>query len=132
MKNGAMSNRDTDGDEISAEDVAAKVARSVFMGVLPSISRATDERRSCLQMPSGQIEIDECKQGLQLVFQRIPSPSVRFQSDRAPGRGDLKGAGQAADDNFVGRIKLSAGIPNFSCNRQIMLSVSGRLRARIS
>ena len=39
---------------------------------------------------------------------------------------------QAAAGNFDGRIRLSAGMPNFSCRRQIILSVRGRLRARIS
>ncbi len=33
---------------------------------------------------------------------------------------------------LVRRIRLSAGMPNFSCSCQIMASVKGRLRARIS
>lgn len=39
---------------------------------------------------------------------------------------------QTVADSLGGRIRLSAGMPNFSCSRQIMLSVKGRLRARIS
>lgn len=59
--------------------------------------------------------------------------NIEFRQVEDIDRHDARSStGQTVADSLGGRIRLSAGMPNRSCKRQIMLSVKGRFRARIS
>ena len=64
--------------------------------------------------------------GLQTLPRRINSDSS------LEGPATTRRDHQAASGNLLGRIRLSAGIPNLSCKFQIIVSVRGRLRLSIS
>lgn len=85
--------------------------------------------------PVAALELDEA---FEIHADRALANPLLYKPGRVAGTREIvvqqrgPSTDHAVADSLGGRIRLSAGMPNFSCSRQIMLSVKGRLRARIS